>query len=73
MKKRKLHYWVAICLNDSSAYNIRGRTRKEVKESQFYSADQYTSPKRVTVQFNDAFDLLVECLQEDGGHWEGTE
>lgn len=67
-----LTYWVAQCKNDSEAYNIRRRTKKEVVEavSKDYSPGSYTKPKKVVVIYQDAFDLLCECMGE-GGVYEG--
>ena len=68
----KLTYWVSECLNDSHAYNVRAKTKKEVVHQlrEHYNASGYGPVKKVTVEYFGAFDLLIECLSEDGGYWE---
>lgn len=68
-----LTYWVAQCKNDSEAYNIRRKTKKEVVEAVAadWSPSSYTKPKKVTVVYKDAFELLCDCLGE-GGIFEGN-
>ena len=68
----KLTYWMAECLNDSAAYSIRRKTKRAVVEAlrtEVY-AGNYGKPKKVTVEYVDAFDLLGQCLGEGGGYWE---
>ena len=61
----KLTYWVAPCKRDSSAYSIRAKTRKEVlKVLEEYNPQDYETPVKETVFYNDAFDLLQICLSE---------
>jgi len=72
----KLTYWVANCLEDSQAYNIRKPTRKAVLEEincGDYAPGMYTKPHKVTVEYNNALDLLNQCLCESGPDWEGME
>ena len=68
----KLTYWIAECLNDSSAYNIRCTTKREVKErlADHYDPDGYGPVRKVTVEYNNAFDLMQVCLGEGRGYWE---
>ncbi len=69
----RLTYWVAKCLNDSPVYSIRRKTKKAVVEaldSGNWDASNYEKPKKVTVEYRDAFDLLGQCLGEGGGYWE---
>lgn len=67
----KLTYWVAEHLKDSSVYSIRCKTRKEViKKLEDYDASYYDKPKKVTVEYQDSFDLLEQCLSECSRYWE---
>ena len=76
MKKRarlkKLTYWVAECLNDHAAYNLRAQTRREITQM-FVSGDRfapdpscYGKPHKVTVEYRGVFDLLCYALGEGG-------
>ena len=74
---RKLTYWVAPHLTDSDCYSIRAKTRRECKaRREAAGGDQrdidlcYGKPKKVTVEFEDAFDLLEMCLSEGRNWWE---
>lgn len=65
----KLTYWVAECLSDSTAYSIRERTRKAVvarlnETGPNRMAGSYGKPHKVVVEYDSAFDLLVQCLSE---------
>lgn len=69
----KLTYWVANCTNDHSCYNIRAKTKKEVLAMMAnYTATDFSAPKKVTVEFNDSFDLMLQCIDGEsyGGYWE---
>lgn len=67
----KLTYWVAECLNDSKHYNIRKRTKKEVMQTlEGYNPGDYSPPRKVTVEYDDGFDLLTQCTYEGWGWWE---
>ena len=70
----KLTYWVAPCLTDSRAYNIRARTRKEAKALRDDSRDgakHFGQPQKIEIDYTDAFDLLRLCLDE-GSIYEGN-
>ena len=61
----KLTYWVAPCKRDSRTYSIRAKTRKEVlKVLEGYGPEDYETPVKETVIYDDAFDLLQMCLSE---------
>ena len=67
---RKLTYWVALCTDDSELYSIRAKTRREC-EAQLEKArvgraraGRYEPPKKVTVEYADAFDLMDQCSNE---------
>lgn len=70
----KLTYWIAECLDDSHAYNIRAKTRKavvaELAEKEGEIREGYGPPKKVTVEYQDAFDLMDQCMNEGRGYWE---
>ena len=68
----KLTYWVAQCLNESDAYSMRARTRKECVAmlTDDYNPEDYAPPKKVTIEYRDGFDLLLECSGEGRLHWE---
>ena len=70
----KLVYWVAPCLDDSSAYNIRAKTRKEAKRllAQHLSGGggvTYGEVQRHEVHYKDGFDLVDQALG-DGNLYE---
>jgi len=67
----KLVYWIAVCTDDSSAYNIRAKTRKECKrllEQHLSSGGTGYSDniKRVEVHYASGFDLIDQALGEGG-------
>jgi len=69
----KLSYWVATQYKDSQCYNIRAKTKKEVVailNSGEYRPSDYDFPKKVTVEYRDAFDLMEQCMNEGSGSWE---
>jgi hypothetical protein len=69
----RLTYWIAVCLNDSEVYNIRKKTKREVVETlnQHYQGGVgYGKPRKVTVEYEDNFDLMEQCMAEGRGYWE---
>lgn len=73
----KLTYWVAPRLGDHRCYSLRGKTKKSVVEQlgEYTTAgvdEGFGKPRKVTVEYDSAFDLLVQCLQE-GSINEGTD
>ncbi len=68
----KLVYWVAVCLDDSSAYNFRAKTRKECKRlleehnATGGGAKYSDTVRRVEVHYASGFDLLDQALCEGG-------
>jgi hypothetical protein len=63
----KLTYWVAERLDDSPAYSIRERTRKAAKNAMVGQPHaSFGTLHKVTVEYDSAFDLLKQCLQEGG-------
>lgn len=63
---RKLCFYVARCLDDSSAYDIRARTLREVK-ARLMTVDpaSYGQPERVEIPYRSVFDLM-EALCGEG-------
>lgn len=67
-----LTYWVATCMDDARAYSLRAKTRKECRQllADMGRDDGYSEPHKVTVSYEDGFDLMTQCLGEGGGYWE---
>ena len=71
---KKITYWIADCLNDSKAYSIRKKTRREVVAALkvVFRASDYGKPRKVVVEYVDTFDLIQMALGEGGldeGRW----
>jgi hypothetical protein len=69
----KLTYWIADCLNDAPCYSVRAKTRREVKAelaNREVRGGDYGKPRKVTVEYAGAFDLVLQCTGE-GGLYEG--
>ena len=68
----RLTYWCADCLNDSRAYNIRRKTRKQVQQAlESWGTPgewvgNYSSPYKVIVQYTNTLDLIDQALGEGG-------
>ena len=70
----KLTYWVAVCKNDSTAYNIRTRSRREcLQQRREFGEEDYGPATKVTVEYRDGFDLMLQCLSEGSAYWEPVE
>lgn len=72
---RRLTYWVMEARNDSSAYNVRARTKRDalkeaVKRFGNDWPEEYGDPKKVVVSYEAPFDLLEACLSPGAGYWE---
>ena len=72
----KLTYWIANCMDDSQAYSIRRKTKKAVVEALEAHDDEwkmsFSPPHKVTVEYKDSFELMMECMQEGSGYWESS-
>ena len=67
-----LTYWVALYRYDSDVYNIRRRTRREVRTAlRDCDPDDFTAPRKVSVEYRGGFDLMTKCSYEDRMWWEG--
>ena len=65
----KLVYWICDVRDDSKAYNIRARTKKEaVRKRAQYGAENYDEPRKHELDYRDAFDLMTVCLSEARGY-----
>ena len=67
----KLVYWIVVCLDDSTVYSIRAKTRKECKrwleEHKASGGTGYSDNiKRVEVHYTSGFDLIDQALGEGG-------
>tara|TARA_R110000796_G_scaffold52803_1_gene124338 strand:- start:1087 stop:1305 length:219 start_codon:yes stop_codon:yes gene_type:complete len=64
----KLTYWMCECLNDSSAYDIRAKTKKGALQERADRSEacSYGEAQKVTLEYADSFDLLDACLGEAG-------
>ena len=73
----KLTYWVARCTSHSQAYSIRERTKKAAKAKLAEAAETgseyrtlYGPLHKVTLEYTDGLDLLLQCSSEYGNWWE---
>ena len=66
----KLTYWVAVTYDDSRAYNVRERTKREAVAAVSESGLSHGPVHKVTVEYDDGFDLMDQCLSEGSGGWE---
>ena len=74
----KLTYWYAQCLTDSDCYSIRERTKKaamaEIAERSEgdtqWGEDHFGPLQKVTVEYNDGFELMWLCAGEGRFYWE---
>lgn len=67
--KRRLIYWIADNLKDSPCFSIRERTRKAVNvelTTGGYGLVDFGKPRKVVIEYTDAFDLMRQLLSEDG-------
>lgn len=80
----KLTYWVAETLTDAQVYNIRKRTRREAvatrneclaqnkPDNPSYLRNAFGPVHKVTVEYSDGFDLMLQAMTEDS-IYEGIE
>jgi hypothetical protein len=66
----KLTYWVCENLYDRQSYNIRATTRREALRLKAMDPDGYGPVKKVTVEYDNGFELVNLCLGEGGAYWE---
>ena len=69
----KLVYWVADILVDHPCYSIRAKTKEEVLDVlSDADASIFSEPREVVVEYEDAFDLMQQCVCEHGLLAEGS-
>lgn len=68
-----LTYWIADCLTDAKCYSVRAKTRKEcIRQLEECRPDpreraiDFGTPRKVVVEYADAFDLVSRALEEGG-------
>ena len=60
-----LIYWCCECLDDSQAYNIRTKTKREALQlREIEGPESYGLPIKQTVKYSSALDLLSFCMGE---------
>lgn len=74
----KLTYWISEC-ECASVYNIRRETKKAVIAELFrlendlvQDISDYSEPRKVTLEYDNAFDLLELCSNESHHWWESV-
>lgn len=70
---KKITIWTIECMNDSDAYDIRARTKKEAIQQLNHAGPQNSYGRTLykRVYFGeDFFDMLVNCLGEWRGFYE---
>lgn len=71
MPTTKYSYYLAICKDDSPAYNLRARTMDTMGMLLAnHGIENFHQPKQVTITFDSPLDLINQCLQEGGAYWE---
>ena len=68
----RLTYWYSRCPHDSDAYSVRTRTKRKATElvQQAYQSEDWEAPRKVTIEYQDAHDLMEMCSLEGHHHWE---
>lgn len=64
-----LTVWIAVQHGDADCYNVIGRTRKSAQEQLDARPDgkSFDAPRKVVIQYADAFDLFSWVTSEGGG------
>jgi hypothetical protein len=65
----KLTYWQARCLNDSSVYDLRAKTKKQLLrdiEECSQCGTRFDKPEKIVLEYSDGFELLDTTLSEGG-------
>lgn len=71
---RRCSYWVCCNQEHGSSYSIRALTRRECLRLAELEGegpgkwDEYEAPVKVTIEYQDAFDLVSQILGEGGSH-----
>ena len=62
----KLKYWIAECRTNND-WNIRTRTKKQcLAERDSYCTNVYGEPRKVTIEYTSAFDLMIQATNKSG-------
>lgn len=64
-----LTVWIAVQHGDAVCYNVIGRTRKAAQEQldALPDGNSFDAPRKVVIQYKDAFDLFDWVTSEGGG------
>ena len=63
----KLTVWIAVRTDDSEAYSLIGKTKKEVVEQLKTACGEYEPVVKQEIYYTDAFDLFKWLTGESGG------
>lgn len=64
----KLTVWIATQEGDSQCYNIVARTKKEALEQMRHRGFfDFAAPRKVVIEYKDAFELFTMVTGEGGG------
>lgn len=68
----RLTYWYSRCPHDSEVYSVRTRTKREAVEQikQAYQSEEWETPRKITLKYQDGHDLLEMCSFEGHHYWE---
>ena len=62
----KLTYWIAEYRTNND-WNIRTRTKKQcLAERDSYRTGAYGEPRKVTIEYTSAFDLMIQATNKSG-------
>ena len=66
-KLKTLTYWIADSRNDATCLSLRARRKKDVEtmRAESWNPDFFKEPRKVTIEYLDAFDLLLICVGEN--------
>ena len=68
-----LTYWVATRTDDSDAYSIIAKTKKEAQRQLSEAYGKFDPIEKRTIYYKDAFDLFDQATCEGGGRtWTGN-
>lgn len=67
----KLVVWIMVQEDDSPCYNIIAKTKKDaLRQASERTHCTWSEPKRMEIQYRDAFDLFELATSENGGRSE---
>lgn len=65
----RLVYWVAKVKWEDQIYSLRARTKKEILalfRAKKYNKAEYFKPVRIEMEYENGFDLMLQCLRIGG-------